>query len=187
MSRRRWLPLMKGERMYKIIRNVSLSICFACTMLLTACGNSENITLSAEKSEKAGENVMSTGPVNEENTMPALNLTVGGNVFSVILYDNDAARELLTRMPMEITMGDLHGNEKYYYLQDSLPTDARNIGSIHTGDLMLYGSDCLVLFYEDFQTTFTYTQLGYMEEPEILSEILSDGNVKVSISANGSF
>lgn len=45
---------------------------------------------------------------------------------------------------------------------------------------MLYGSDCLVLFYEEFQTTFDYTRLGYLEEAEGLAEILGEGSVKVS-------
>lgn len=44
----------------------------------------------------------------------------------------------------------------------------------------LYGSDCLVLFYEDFQSSFSYTRLGYLEEPEGLSEAAGSGSVTVT-------
>lgn len=39
----------------------------------------------------------------------------------------------------------LDRNEKYYYRQESLPTNAQRLGNIRTGDLMIYGSDCLVV------------------------------------------
>lgn len=36
-------------------------------------------------------------------------------------------------------MSDLNGNEKYYYLDENLPTNSENIGHINAGDIMLYG------------------------------------------------
>lgn len=72
-----------------------------------------------------------------------MKLSIGDMEFTAKLYDNDTARELVSRMPMELDMSELHGNEKYYYLPEGLPSDAENPGNIHTGDLMLYGSDCL--------------------------------------------
>ena len=41
---------------------------------------------------------------------------------------------------MTVDMSELHGNEKYYYLSNGLPTASSNPGTIRTGDLMLYGS-----------------------------------------------
>lgn len=92
-----------------------------------------------------------------------------------------AAQELMKRMPLELKMNELNGNEKYYYLPDALPTDSEHIGSIRTGDLMLFGSDCLVLFYEDFQTAYRYTRLGYMEEPKKLADVIGSGAVSISL------
>ena len=52
---------------------------------------------------------------------------------------------------------------------------------IHAGDLKLYGSSCLVLFYETFSTSYRYTSLGYVENPEGLAEVLGTGSAHVDV------
>lgn len=73
-------------------------------------------------------------------------------------------------------MSELHRNEKYYYM----PTNSEKVSSVKTGDIMLFGSDCLVLFYEDFKTSYSYTRLGYIEDKIGLADALGNGSVKVS-------
>ena len=51
---------------------------------------------------------------------------------------------------------------------------------IQVGDLMLYGSDCVVLFYETFQTSYSYTRLGSLDNPSELAASLGSGNVSVT-------
>ena len=75
---------------------------------------------------------------------------------------------------------ELHGNEKYYYLSKGLPTASSNPGTIRTGDLMLYGSTCVVLFYETFSTSYTYTRLGRITNPSGLASALGSGGVNVT-------
>lgn len=116
----------------------------------------------------------------EVETMLPITIQVGSREFEAELYDNEAARKLVSRLPMTISMEELNGNEKYYYLPESLPADTREIGSIHEGDLMLFGSDCLVLFYKDFQTTYRYTRLGTVKDPTGLSDALGQGSVTVT-------
>ena len=67
-------------------------------------------------------------------------------------------------------MTELNGNEKYFYLDDALPTDASRPDGIRAGDLMLYGSECIVLFYESFSTAYSYTPIGRVQNPEGLTE-----------------
>ena len=81
-------------------------------------------------------------------------------------------------------MDELHGNEKYAYLDQSLPTASEKVGSIKSGDLMLFGSDCLVLFYEDFSTSYSYTPLGHIDDPAGLSDALGSGSVLITVSAS---
>lgn len=119
-----------------------------------------------------------------ERMLP-ITIQAGGREFSAALQDNASTRALLEQLPMTITMNEMNGNEKYYYLTSSLPTDTRSIGTIHTGDLMLYGSDCLVLFYEDFHTSYRYTRLGSISDAAGLAEALGGGSVQVTLEAVG--
>lgn len=119
-------------------------------------------------------------PDKEDLIVENIEIIVGNAVYQARLYDNKAAQALTEQLPLTITMRELNGNEKYYYLSDSLPTDASVPASIRTGDLMLYGSDCLVLFYESFSTSYRYTPLGYVENPEGLAGALGSRNVEVT-------
>ena len=57
-------------------------------------------------------------------------------------------------------------------MPDSLPAQASRPGTIRTGDLMLYGADCIVLFYKDFRTGYSYTPLGHIDDPNGLESAL---------------
>jgi hypothetical protein len=47
---------------------------------------------------------------------------------------------------------------------------------------MLYGSTCLVLFYKDFSTSYSYTKLGSIEDISGLTDALGGGSVQVTFS-----
>ena len=47
-------------------------------------------------------------------------------------------------------MDELHGNEKYCYTGEGFGGEQYVPETIEAGDLMVFGSDCLVLFYETF-------------------------------------
>lgn len=115
----------------------------------------------------------------EEEEMSAIELKINGESFTVRLYDNETTRALLEQLPMTLSMSELNGNEKYCYLSDSLPTDAEVPDRIHSGDLMLYGSGCIVLFYKDFSTSYSYTPLGALENADGLADVLGKGSVEI--------
>jgi hypothetical protein len=81
---------------------------------------------------------------------------------------------------MKVTMTELNGNEKYYRLPDDLPTNASNPMAIQAGDLMIYGSRTLVLFYKSFPTSYEYTRLGRINDTKGLAAALGSGSVTVS-------
>lgn len=110
-----------------------------------------------------------------------LTMQVGEQEFVVTLADTAAARALLERLPMTITMQELNGNEKFHYLSDDLPTAALRPERIEAGDLMLYGSNCLVVFYAGHTTSYSYTPLGRVDSTEGLSLALGRGNVEVTL------
>lgn len=77
-------------------------------------------------------------------------------------------------------MVELNGNEKYVDLRRSLPTSAANPGIIQNGDLMLYGSSTLVLFYKTFSTSYSYTKMGRIDDVTGLVAALGTGNISVT-------
>ena len=111
-----------------------------------------------------------------------INISVGGRTYAATLAGNDAARAFAELMPLTVDMSELNGNEKYYYLDAALPVESCRPGTIRAGDLMLYGSTCLVIFYETFASGYSYTRLGKIDNPEGLAEALGDGDVRVTFS-----
>lgn len=114
-----------------------------------------------------------------------LRLTVNGAAFTARLEDNAAARALASRLPASWTMKELNGNEKYVYLDPLFPTSAKRPAKIRAGDLMLYGNDCVVLFYKSFLTPFRYTPLGRVEDPSGLENAAGRGSAKVTVEVIG--
>ena len=80
---------------------------------------------------------------------------------------------------MTINMTELNGNEKYFDLPKSLSASPSNPGTIQNGDLMLYGSHTLVLFYKGFSTSYSYTRLGRVDNISGLAEALGSGSITV--------
>jgi hypothetical protein len=109
-------------------------------------------------------------------------ITVGTKSFTATLYNNATASEFESRLPLTINMVELNGNEKYFDLPKSLPVNASNPGRIQSGDLMLYGSNTLVLFYKSFSTPYSYTPLGRIENASELSAALGSGNVTITFT-----
>ena len=118
----------------------------------------------------------------EEDLSMKINLTINGNSFTATLEDNETTKEFLKRLPLEVSMSELNGNEKYYYFDESFPTNSYRPGNISTGDIMLYGNDCLVIFYEEFDTPYSYTRIGKIDNVDNLKNALGKGNVNVVIS-----
>ena len=111
-------------------------------------------------------------------------MTVGEQRFAITLADNAAARTFVTLLPLTLEMSDLNSNEKYASLPGTLPTNASKPGTIHAGDLMLYGTDTLVVFYSTFESTFAYTRLGRVDDNASLAQVLGRHAVNVMFSQN---
>ncbi len=112
--------------------------------------------------------------------MQKIEILVSGKTFTVELFDTESAQALADCLPMEVTMEELNGNEKYVYLSTALPMAEEKPKYIHAGDLMLFGSKCLVLFYQDFTTPYGYTPLGRVTDTQQLADFLGNGDVSVT-------
>ena len=94
-------------------------------------------------------------------------MTVGERRFAITLTDNAAARAFAAQLPLTLDMGELNGNEKHADLPKALPANASRPGTIRNGDLMLYGTDSLVVFYSTFDSSYSYTRLGRVDDPDL--------------------
>lgn len=109
-----------------------------------------------------------------------LKITIGTSTFSASLENNATAKAFKELLPLTLVMNELNNNEKYTDLAKSLPTNSSNPKTIQNGDLMLYGSNTLVLFYKTFSTSYNYTKIGKIDNPEDLAKALGSGNVSVT-------
>lgn len=83
---------------------------------------------------------------------------------------------------MELEMNELNGNEKYFYLEESLPVIPYSPNTIERGDIMLFGSSCLIIFYENFNTSYSYTRIGKINNVNSLDTVLGSDDVTVTFS-----
>lgn len=111
-------------------------------------------------------------------------MTVGELRFAITLADTEAARAFAAMSPLSMDMADLNSNEKHAELLKALPTNASRPGTIRNGDLMLYGSRTLVIFYMTFDSSYSYTRIGHVEDPAGLAQALGNGGVRIAFSKN---
>ena len=111
-------------------------------------------------------------------------MTVGERRFAITLTDNAAVRAFAAQLPLTLDMSELNGNEKHADLPKPLPANASRPGTIRNGDLMLYGVDTLVVFYLTFQSSYSYTRLGRVDDPSDLPQALGRRGVRVVFSKN---
>lgn len=111
-----------------------------------------------------------------------ITIEIGKKTYNAVLLNNKTTKALIKKLPLTLDMGDMNSNEKYYFLPYTLPTNAKQVNKINSGDLMLYGSDCLVLFYDDFNTSYSYTKIGYVKDASKLADVVGDGDVKVTFA-----
>lgn len=109
-------------------------------------------------------------------------MTVNNRRFAITLADNASASTFAARLPLALDMAELNGNEKHADLPSALPTASSRLGTIHAGDLMLYGSSTLVVFYSTFKSSYSYTRIGRIEDSAELAHALGRVSVRVEFS-----
>ena len=105
-----------------------------------------------------------TNSTKESNIkMSNIKVTINNKNYTLKLEDNQTVTEFLELLPQEYTMNELNGNEKYVYINESLTTNSYNPKHIEKGDVMLFGDNCLVIFYKSFDTPYSYTKIGHID------------------------
>ena len=135
---------------------LSITIIVLLLLLNISCKENKVEEIITNKENKVEEII-----TNEVNN--SMKVIIDNQEYTINLEDNKTTKELIKKLPLEINMSDLNNNEKYYYLDFNLPTLPSNPKTIHSGDVMLYQNNCLVIFYKTFDTSYTYTKIGHID------------------------
>ena len=140
-----------------------ISIC--CLLLFTGCTNNSNNINNNETNNSMNE-------INETKESDVkvsdIKVIINDKEYTLNLENNKTTQEFIDLLPQEFTMNELNGNEKYVYMDDLLTTNSYNPKHIEKGDVMLFGDNCLVIFYKSFDTSYSYTKIGHIDNLENL-------------------
>lgn len=144
---------MNKKIIYNILVILSLFIIVGCNL---------------KKVEKKENNEMINVKQNDINNnssevIDSLKIFINNQEYTIDLENNETVKSFIKLLPKEFYMNELNGNEKYVYLDDKLPTNESNPKNINAGDVMLYGNNCLVIFYKSFNTNYSYTKIGHID------------------------
>ena len=124
------------------------------------------------------ENNLQKGEPSMEQTK-SIKVTINDKEYTLNLEDNGTARKLVEILPLETKMQELNGNEKYVYLSEILPVYSYKPKRINKGDVMLFDSGCIVIFYKSFDNKgYSYTKIGHIDN----LDDLGSGDVQVKFS-----
>lgn len=101
-------------------------------------------------------------------------------VVTATLEDNATVAAFKDMLPLTLDMSDLHANEKKFDLPKRLPTKDSNPKIIQVGDLMIWNSRTLVLFYKSFPTSYSYTKIGRINDASGLADAVGSEDVRMS-------
>ena len=160
---------------------MKLMLVILVLLTLTSCSPDENFRDEQKPMPPTTEQPDKPDPP-KSNTMK---ITVGNTIFTATLATGATATAFKALLPLTLSMSDYNSNEKVASLPSSLTTAATNHGTIATGDIMLYGSSSLVLFYETFSTSYSYTKIGRIDNPTGLKAALGSGTVTIKFELNG--
>ena len=122
------------------------------------------LLVGCNKIEIENQNEDTSKQVEEISNMKVL---IDNKEYMINLEDNETVDNLKSKLPLDLNMNDLNNNEKYVYLDFNLPTNEKKVNTINKGDVMLFGSNCLVIFYKTFNTSYSYTKIGHIDNLDI--------------------
>ncbi len=159
----------------KYFRLFGVVLCAICCIFgMGACDNKKLDT--TPDTEIGSSNNDENTDANEGEIMK---IDINGVIFEAVLENNSTANAFHNMLPQTFNMNELNDNEKYCYLNTELPPNTYKPQTIYAGDIMLWGNNCLVIFYETFSTTYSYSKVGKIKDVTNLKQCLGNDDVVV--------
>jgi len=143
--------------MKKIIYSLIISFVLG---LVFGCESKSNNERYIDSNQPKDNNMIN----NSNEVVNSVKAVIDGKDYIINLEENETAKSFVKLLPQEFDMHELNGNEKYVYLNTMLPVISANPKRINAGDVMLYGNNCLVIFYKSFDTSYSYTKIGHIDD-----------------------
>ena len=164
---------------------IIIGLVLICT--LVGCGKNTNNT--TEPSNPSTQEPSTTTPADttpdtttEDDTMnKTLTLKIDNTEVDVFWLDNDSVKALKQLAKDGLTIDlEMYGNmEQFGSLGSTLPSSDTNL-TANAGDIMLYQSNKIVLFYGS--NTYSYTKLGHINLSQSeLNNMLNKSNVVLTL------
>ena len=163
-----------------------LILLFIFMILLTSCGKSTNSSTPSNTDEPS---TTITTPSDDNQTtkedeteIMKLTLKIDDTEVDVIWADNDSVKALknLAKDGLTINMSKYGGFEQVGSIGSTLPSSDTRI-TTNPGDIVLYSSNQIVLFYDS--NTWSYTKLGHINlSKSELTDLLGDEDVVITLN-----
>lgn len=143
------------------------TLCFLA-FCISACGDvksdSEQQSVSSQDYESEISSIGTSETMSnydeKEQTQMKVKIQIGDKTFTAKLEDNDTAKEFAQMLPISVEMRDYGGFEKVGSLGRTITSnDSQTTTS--AGDIVLYNSDQIVIFYGS--NSWSYTRLGHID------------------------
>ena len=148
-----------------------LLIAICSLLIITGCSNKTNNDINSSKTNNSQINETKES----DEKVSDIKVIINDKEYTLNLDNSKTVEEFIDLLPQEFNMSDLNDNEKYVYMNNSLATNSYYPKHIQKGDVMLYGDNCLVIFYKSFDTNFSYTKIGHIDN----LDNLEDGSITV--------
>ena len=150
-----------------------------CCIILSACNSGENET---KITSQVTTSAVTTAKETIQPATTAAEQTTGTETTKAIEETTDLQEEVTqAQQPLTIQMSMYGGFEQVGSIGTALPQN--DVQTTTTaGDIVLYSGDQMVVFYGS--NTWAYTRLGHITDKTQaeLAELLSNGNVTVTLS-----
>ena len=166
-------------------RTIIFLISLIIISTLVACGKSNNSSVQPTTDEPSTTITTPSGDnqttKEDESANMKLTLKINDIEVDVIWTDNDSIRALknLAKDGLTINMSKYGGFEQVGSIGSTLPSSDTRI-TTSPGDIVLYSSNQIVLFYDS--NTWSYTKLGHINlSKSELTDLLGDEDVVITI------
>ena len=152
-------------------------------LALAAANRTTALAANRSAGKHAAATISALAP--QASSKTTTTVKIGSKKFKMKLASNKSARAFRAYLTKARTlkMTELNGNEKYHYFASrTFPTTEKSYRKVKAGDVMLYGDDCLVIFYKTHKTSYEYTKIGHLTSVKGLAKALGKGSVKVKFA-----